>query len=341
MHAGIAYLRWRGKRSRHSRRMRTPNFAYLVRGPLSHHTESNNTSEAQGQSVNESLHSRCIQGGFSRLSVIRVGQSENLYCCTVLSPRWPCSCNHRALSPCSTRTHGCTLHLLKIGDQSTSLGRNKMAIIAFIFILCPTYMAWAANGIRLYLPGLWNYLSRRIDIGYNDVQSIAGFVFFVKPFFCVTSPRNALKLIAVATSMSSDQITPELLYWHWMTCYMIIIFLMIKFPYFIPSLALLSVTGKATVVTMLTLSLLIAQQVVITTTRGAVTDDKVGIMSTLDFVTLSSKSSHCFYSFCHYMYLSVCIIQHTTEMCRHWTLTRGPVWRGVSAPNDVTEYPAW
>ena len=29
----IAYLRWRGKRSRHSRRMRTPNFAYLARGP--------------------------------------------------------------------------------------------------------------------------------------------------------------------------------------------------------------------------------------------------------------------------------------------------------------------
>ena len=33
MHAGIAYLRWRGKRSRHSRRMRTRNFVYLVRGP--------------------------------------------------------------------------------------------------------------------------------------------------------------------------------------------------------------------------------------------------------------------------------------------------------------------
>ena len=32
MHVGIAYLRWRGKRSRHSRRMRTCNFAYLVRG---------------------------------------------------------------------------------------------------------------------------------------------------------------------------------------------------------------------------------------------------------------------------------------------------------------------
>ena len=34
MHVGIAYLRWRGKRSRHSRRMRTRNFAYLARGPL-------------------------------------------------------------------------------------------------------------------------------------------------------------------------------------------------------------------------------------------------------------------------------------------------------------------
>ena len=33
MHAGIAYLRWRGKRSRHSRCMRTRNFAYLARGP--------------------------------------------------------------------------------------------------------------------------------------------------------------------------------------------------------------------------------------------------------------------------------------------------------------------
>ena len=30
---GIAYLWWRGKRSRHSRRMRTRNFAYLARGP--------------------------------------------------------------------------------------------------------------------------------------------------------------------------------------------------------------------------------------------------------------------------------------------------------------------
>ena len=33
MHVGIAYLRWRWKRSRHSRRMRTRNFAYLARGP--------------------------------------------------------------------------------------------------------------------------------------------------------------------------------------------------------------------------------------------------------------------------------------------------------------------
>ena len=33
MHVGIAYLRWRGKRSRHSRRMRIRNFAYLARGP--------------------------------------------------------------------------------------------------------------------------------------------------------------------------------------------------------------------------------------------------------------------------------------------------------------------
>ena len=33
MHVGIAYLRWRGKRSRHSRRMRTRNFTYLSRGP--------------------------------------------------------------------------------------------------------------------------------------------------------------------------------------------------------------------------------------------------------------------------------------------------------------------
>ena len=33
MHVGIAYLLWRGKRSRHSRRMRTRNFAYLARGP--------------------------------------------------------------------------------------------------------------------------------------------------------------------------------------------------------------------------------------------------------------------------------------------------------------------
>ena len=33
MHVEIAYLRWRGKRSRHSRRMRTRNIAYLVRGP--------------------------------------------------------------------------------------------------------------------------------------------------------------------------------------------------------------------------------------------------------------------------------------------------------------------
>ena len=33
MHVGIAYLRWRGNRSRHSRRMRTRNFTYLARGP--------------------------------------------------------------------------------------------------------------------------------------------------------------------------------------------------------------------------------------------------------------------------------------------------------------------
>ena len=32
--SGIANLRWRGKRSRHSRRMRNPQFTYLVRGPL-------------------------------------------------------------------------------------------------------------------------------------------------------------------------------------------------------------------------------------------------------------------------------------------------------------------
>ena len=33
MHVGIAYPRWRGKRSRHSRCMRTRNFTYLARGP--------------------------------------------------------------------------------------------------------------------------------------------------------------------------------------------------------------------------------------------------------------------------------------------------------------------
>ena len=33
MHVGIANLRWRGKRSRHSRRYTTRNFLYLVRGP--------------------------------------------------------------------------------------------------------------------------------------------------------------------------------------------------------------------------------------------------------------------------------------------------------------------
>ena len=33
MHVGIAYLRWRGNRSQHSRRMRTRDFAYLARGP--------------------------------------------------------------------------------------------------------------------------------------------------------------------------------------------------------------------------------------------------------------------------------------------------------------------
>ena len=33
MHVGIAHLRWRGKRSRHSRRMRTRKFTYLARGP--------------------------------------------------------------------------------------------------------------------------------------------------------------------------------------------------------------------------------------------------------------------------------------------------------------------
>ena len=33
MHVGTAYLQWRGKLSRHSRRMRTRNFAYLARGP--------------------------------------------------------------------------------------------------------------------------------------------------------------------------------------------------------------------------------------------------------------------------------------------------------------------
>ena len=33
MHVGIAYLRWLGKRSRHSRRMRTRDLAYLARGP--------------------------------------------------------------------------------------------------------------------------------------------------------------------------------------------------------------------------------------------------------------------------------------------------------------------
>ena len=36
MHVGIAYPRWRGKRSRHSWRMRTRNFTYLARGPWLH-----------------------------------------------------------------------------------------------------------------------------------------------------------------------------------------------------------------------------------------------------------------------------------------------------------------
>ena len=36
MHVGIAYLQWRGKRSRHSRCMHTRNFVYLARGPCRH-----------------------------------------------------------------------------------------------------------------------------------------------------------------------------------------------------------------------------------------------------------------------------------------------------------------
>ena len=38
MHVGIAYLRWRGKRPHHSRRMRTRDFAYLARGPCPRQT---------------------------------------------------------------------------------------------------------------------------------------------------------------------------------------------------------------------------------------------------------------------------------------------------------------
>ena len=40
MHVEIAYLRWRGKRSRHARRMLTHNFAYLARGPWASYLDS-------------------------------------------------------------------------------------------------------------------------------------------------------------------------------------------------------------------------------------------------------------------------------------------------------------
>ena len=45
MHVGIAYMRWRGKRSRHSRRMRTRKFAYLARGPYRNICSSRGNSE--------------------------------------------------------------------------------------------------------------------------------------------------------------------------------------------------------------------------------------------------------------------------------------------------------
>ena len=41
MHVGINYLRWRGKRSGHSRRMRTRNFTYLERVPLCRTSHTN------------------------------------------------------------------------------------------------------------------------------------------------------------------------------------------------------------------------------------------------------------------------------------------------------------
>ena len=50
MHVGIACLWWRGKRSRHSRRMRTRKFAYLARGPW-----NKNSFHVTGPSWRESI----------------------------------------------------------------------------------------------------------------------------------------------------------------------------------------------------------------------------------------------------------------------------------------------
>ena len=67
MHVGIAYLRWRGKRSRHSGRMRTRNFAYLARGPWRNICSLNRQREVTSQSLTIQFNSLWLSDAISLL----------------------------------------------------------------------------------------------------------------------------------------------------------------------------------------------------------------------------------------------------------------------------------
>ena len=62
MHVGIAYPRWRGKRSRHSRRRRTRNFTYLVRGPWSSRNICASSYPIIAVTSNVWTHNQCYEG---------------------------------------------------------------------------------------------------------------------------------------------------------------------------------------------------------------------------------------------------------------------------------------
>ena len=125
MHGGIAYPRWRGKRSRHSRRTRTRNFTYLARGPLRRHDFTMATSVRYERKHPKGWH--CFNAGINSANQRLLTNRGKLFEFTHL--RFATAVSHNQSYCDSCGANSCLLVL-----QCKHISFYKMLIIFDIFV---------------------------------------------------------------------------------------------------------------------------------------------------------------------------------------------------------------